>query len=67
MNIVDPEIIRQSIELPRATYEIAVPEQLYYLQGHFPGKPILAGCCAAALGDPAGENCFHIVEQLQGN
>jgi len=43
MNIVDPEIISQSIVAPRATYELAVPEQLYYLQGHFPAKPILAG------------------------
>lgn len=43
MNIVDPEIISQSIEPPQASYELAVPEQLYYLQGHFPEKPILAG------------------------
>jgi len=43
MNIVDPEIVSLSIELPRASYELAVPDKLYYLQGHFPGKPILAG------------------------
>ena len=43
MNIVDPEIISQSTDLPRVSYELAVPEQLYYLQGHFPGKPILPG------------------------
>lgn len=43
MNIVDPEIVSLSIELPRASYELAVPDRLYYLQGHFLGKPILAG------------------------
>jgi len=43
MNIVDPEIVSLSIELPRASYELAVPDRLYYLRGHFPGKPILAG------------------------
>jgi len=43
MNIVDPEIVSLSIEMPRASYELAVPDKLYYLQGHFPGKPILAG------------------------
>ena len=43
MNIVDPEIITQSTDLPRVSFELAVPEQLYYLQGHFPGKPILPG------------------------
>lgn len=43
MHIVDPEIVSQTIDLPRASYELAVPEKLFYLQGHFPGKPILAG------------------------
>ena len=43
MNIVEPEIVSLSIEMPRASYELAVPDKLYYLQGHFPGKPILAG------------------------
>ena len=43
MNIVDPEIVSLSVEAPRASYELTIPDKLYYLQGHFPGKPILAG------------------------
>ncbi|MDX2413033.1 MAG: hypothetical protein QNK34_13830 [Woeseiaceae bacterium] len=43
MKIVDPEIVSQSVEPPCANYELVVPEQLYYLQGHFPDKPILPG------------------------
>ena len=43
MNIVDPEVVSKAIELPRASYELAVPDKLFYLQGHFPGRPILAG------------------------
>jgi 3-hydroxymyristoyl/3-hydroxydecanoyl-(acyl carrier protein) dehydratase len=43
MSIVDPVIVRESIAPARAEFEITVPEQLFYLQGHFPQQPILPG------------------------
>ncbi len=43
MDVVDPEIIRESIARARAEFEIKVPEELFYLQGHFPQQPILPG------------------------
>jgi 3-hydroxymyristoyl/3-hydroxydecanoyl-(acyl carrier protein) dehydratase len=43
MDVVDPEIVRESIAPTRAEFEINVPEELYYLQGHFPQQPILPG------------------------
>ena len=43
MDVVDPEIVRESIAPTRAEFEIKVPEELYYLQGHFPQQPILPG------------------------
>ena len=43
MSVVDPEIISQSIAPARAEFEIAVPDDLFFLQGHFPQQPILPG------------------------
>ena len=43
MSVVDPDIISQSITPARAEFEITVPEELYFLQGHFPQQPILPG------------------------
>ena len=43
MNIVDPEIIRELVEPPRADFEILVPKDLFYLQGHFVERPVLPG------------------------
>lgn len=43
MDVVGPEIIRESIAPTRAEFEITVPEELFYLQGHFPRQPILPG------------------------
>ena len=43
MNVVDPEIIRESVHSSRAEFEINVPEELFFLQGHFPEQAILPG------------------------
>lgn len=43
MSVVEPQIVRESVAPARAEFEIAVPEELFYLQGHFPEQPILPG------------------------
>jgi len=43
MSVVDPQIIRESVAPARAEFEINVPEELFFLQGHFPQQPILPG------------------------
>ena len=43
MTVVDPRITGETIEPPRADFELIVPEDLYYLQGHFAGRPVLPG------------------------
>ena len=43
MNTVDPQIVSATVAPPRADYELIVPEELYFLQGHFPDRPVLPG------------------------
>lgn len=43
MDTVNPEIISESVDSNRAEFDIQVPSDLYYLQGHFPGEPVLPG------------------------
>ncbi len=43
MDVTEPEIVRELLDPPRAEFELIVPEQLYYLQGHFPDRPVLPG------------------------
>ncbi len=43
MNVVNPEITSESVDSNRAEFEIRLPADLYYLQGHFPGEPVLPG------------------------
>jgi 3-hydroxymyristoyl/3-hydroxydecanoyl-(acyl carrier protein) dehydratase len=43
MNVVDPVIIRESVDPPRAEFEIKVVDELFYLQGHFPEQAVLPG------------------------
>ena len=43
MNAVNPEIVSESVDSNRAEFNIHVPADLYYLQGHFPGEPVLPG------------------------
>lgn len=66
MKTVDPEIISQSIELPRVNYELAVPEQLYYLQGHFPGKPILPGVVQLQWAVQLANDVFTTLSNFKG-
>jgi len=43
MNVVNPKIVSESVDSNRAEFDIQVPADLYYLQGHFPGEPVLPG------------------------
>lgn len=43
MSVTGPKIVRQEVDAPHAALELVVPEDLYYLQGHFAGRPILPG------------------------
>lgn len=43
MDVVNPEIISESVDSNRAEFGIRVPATLLYLQGHFPGEPVLPG------------------------
>ena len=43
MNILNPEIVKASIGAGQAEFELHVPPELYYLQGHFPAEPVLPG------------------------
>ena len=43
MDVVKPEILSESVDSNRAEFEIRVPADLVYLQGHFPGEPVLPG------------------------
>lgn len=43
MSVFEPTIVRQDFDPPHGDIELIVPEELYFLQGHFPGRPILPG------------------------
>ena len=43
MSVVDPQIVSESVDSNRAEFQICVPSELVYLQGHFPGEPVLPG------------------------
>lgn len=43
MNVIDPEIVKESVAAPRAEFDINVPAELFYFQGHFPQQPVLPG------------------------
>ena len=43
MSIVSPEIVSESVDSNRAEFDIRVPPELVFLQGHFPGEPVLPG------------------------
>ncbi|MEJ2127498.1 MAG: hypothetical protein P8X81_01490 [Woeseiaceae bacterium] len=43
MDIVSPQIVSESADSNRAEFEIRIPRDLLYLQGHFPGEPVLPG------------------------
>jgi len=41
--VTKPEILGESWEDDRCSLELRVPEELVYLEGHFPGVPVVAG------------------------
>jgi 3-hydroxymyristoyl/3-hydroxydecanoyl-(acyl carrier protein) dehydratase len=43
MTIVDPKVVRESVEGSTARIELVVPPELEYFDGHFPGVPIVPG------------------------
>jgi 3-hydroxymyristoyl/3-hydroxydecanoyl-(acyl carrier protein) dehydratase len=43
MNVINPEIVSESVDSNRAEFELRVPRKLIYLQGHFPAEPVLPG------------------------
>lgn len=43
MNVVDPQIDAESVTLPRAEFQLVIPDDLLYLRGHFPGRPVVPG------------------------
>ncbi|MDH3428623.1 MAG: hypothetical protein OEM60_06540 [Gammaproteobacteria bacterium] len=43
MHVTEPEIVKESVAAPRAEFDINVPADLLYFQGHFPQQPVLPG------------------------
>ena len=39
----DPVIVSQAFNPPHVAVELIVSEDLFFLQGHFPGRPVLPG------------------------
>jgi 3-hydroxymyristoyl/3-hydroxydecanoyl-(acyl carrier protein) dehydratase len=60
MKSVDPEIISESIAPPRADLEISVPAELFYLQGHFPQRPVLPGVVQVHWAIQLGRRHLHL-------
>lgn len=43
MNVCDPIIVSEEFNPPLGAIELIVPEDLFFLRGHFPGRPVLPG------------------------
>lgn len=43
MSVTFPEIISESADSDRLELQLRIPPDLLYLQGHFPGEPVLPG------------------------
>jgi 3-hydroxymyristoyl/3-hydroxydecanoyl-(acyl carrier protein) dehydratase len=43
MKVVEPAVLRQRIDREGASIDVAVPRDLDYFDGHFPGAPIVPG------------------------
>jgi 3-hydroxymyristoyl/3-hydroxydecanoyl-(acyl carrier protein) dehydratase len=43
MSVRDPVIVSESFGSRKAEFELIVPQDLFYLQGHFPEAPVLSG------------------------
>ncbi len=43
MSVYEPIIVSEAVDLPKAEFELVVPQDLFYLDGHFPDAPVLPG------------------------
>ncbi len=43
MSVHDPIIVREDIDPPGGEFELIVPQDLFYFNGHFPEAPVLPG------------------------
>ncbi len=43
MSVYDPIIVSEEIDPPKVEFELIVPQDLFYLQGHFADTPVLPG------------------------
>ena len=43
MTVFEPIVISQDFDPPHGDFALIVPEELYFLRGHFPDRPVLPG------------------------
>ncbi len=43
MNVFEPIIVSQDFDPPYGDFKLIVPEELFFLQGHFPDRPVVPG------------------------
>jgi len=66
MNVINPDIISESIALNRAEFELRVPGELLYLQGHFPAEPVLPGVVQVHWAIELGADRLHFEPRFAG-
>ena len=66
MTTTQPRIIRETIDPPRADFELVVPEDLCYLQGHFPGRPVLPGVVQVHWAITLAKQALHLQAEFTG-
>lgn len=43
MSVHDPIIVSENLDSPKVEFQLIVPQDLFYLEGHFPDAPVLPG------------------------
>ncbi len=66
MTVLDPIILSQNIDLPLAEFELLVPEDLFYLQGHFPEEPVLPGVVQIDWAISLARSVFSLMPDFLG-
>lgn len=66
MIVVDPKIETESVMPPRAEFQLVVPDDLLYLRGHFPGRPILPGVIQIHWAMRLAERCLDLRPRFTG-